>query len=176
MMLKATNINLTGKVLKYYVKYDKINILAMARVKKWRKDIMNKKEEQRLVENMTKKEKQELQEYFIDSIDNGSFKLVKLFIQIGVDVTQNDNIALELAVIHGYTKIVKMLIDAGADVTVDENYLISIASDNGYTEIVKMFIDAGADVTANDNWAIKLAFNNGHAEVVNLLKEAGAKM
>ena len=110
------------------------------------------------------------------AVENNDVELVNLLIQVGADVTADDNYAIRSASESRYctTEMVKLLIQAGADVTADDNYAIRRASEYGRTEIVKLLIQAGAEVTARDNYAIRYAAANGHAEVVKLLIQAGA--
>ena len=78
-------------------------------------------------------------------------------IKNGADITANDNYAVQLASMNGWTETVKLLIDYGADITVDDNYRSTMASCFGHTETVQLLIDYGADITADDNYAVRWA-------------------
>ena len=69
-------------------------------------------------------------------------------IKNGANITEEDNRAVRMASMCGYTETVQLLIDYGADIHTDDNYAVRWASGYGRTETVKLLIDYGADITA----------------------------
>ena len=84
-------------------------------------------------------------------------EVLKILIELGVDVTVKDNLPIMVAANRGNVEMVKLLIEAGTDVTTSRNYPIRLASQQGYKEVVELLIEAGADVTADYNYALKMA-------------------
>ena len=64
----------------------------------------------------------------------------------------------------------------GADIHADDNWAVRMASMCGYTETVKLLIENGADITANDNYAVRWASWSGMTETVKLLIDYGATL
>ena len=100
---------------------------------------------------------------FFDAIQKGDTKLVKAFIENGVDANTKDDAAdtaLVLAADRGETEMARMLIDAGADVNARGNggrtALMAASFDEskqGFarTDTVRMLIKARANVNAKDD-------------------------
>ena len=70
---------------------------------------------------------------------------------------------------NGRAEVVKLLIENGADVTDQDNLAIKQASKYGYLEMAKLLILHRADITTEDNLPIKLASEFGHFSIVELL-------
>ena len=94
----------------------------------------------------------------------------------GIDITADDNLAIQWASNNGYLNIVKYLVSQGADVTANNNFAIQWASISGHLKIVKYLVSQGADITANDNDAVQWASKNGHLEIVNYLVKHGVTL
>jgi len=106
--------------------------------------------------------------------ENGHLEVVKYLGKHGADVTASDNRAVQWASRSGYLEVIKYLVSQGADVATNNIRAIQLASGNGHLEVVKYLVKHGADITAGDNYAINTAFNNGHSEVAKYLASQGA--
>ena len=89
-----------------------------------------------------------------------------MFIDKGIDLTKNNNIALKLAVKYGKTDIVEILLNNGADINSDDEYPIILALKNHNLEMAKFLIAKGADLTVDDNMPIKLATEYGYTDII----------
>lgn len=105
---------------------------------------------------------------------NGCIEIVKLLLEEG-GVNIDVNTPLTLSLSRGHREISKLFIERGVDITQEVRYeSLIIASQSGYTEIVKLLIEKGVNVNSRnedgDN-PLSLACENGHIEVVKCLLE-----
>ncbi|AVL95019.1 ankyrin repeat protein [Moumouvirus australiensis] len=95
-----------------------------------------------------------------------SYDFVKLFIDAGYNVSDNDNLAIKLGASSEY-RVLKLLIESGANVTVSNNLPIRRCMNNGSLEKVKLLIDNGADLHCRGEIVFKLACYKGYEDIVN---------
>ena len=116
------------------------------------------------------------QAHLILASKNGHLETVKNLIEIGADVTAQDNCAVRWVSGNGHLEMVEYLVENKADITAQDNEPIRWASENGHLEVVKYIVKVGADVTAQDNGAVIWASKNGHLKMVEYLLSEGADM
>ena len=96
------------------------------------------------------------------------------------NVTQGNNIAVQIAAQNGNLELVKWLIlESGqpVDATVANNAAVRWAAKNGHLDVVRWLVKESGqavDVTDLDNYALRASAQNGHLDVVRwLVKESG---
>ena len=104
----------------------------------------------------------------------GLVKTVKYLLSKNANIHAFDDDALVCASSFGHTEIVKLLLNANANV--HNNDALFHCVYNGHTEIVKLLLNANADVHCYDNCALRLSAQNGHTKIVKLLLDAGANV
>ena len=105
-----------------------------------------------------------------DSAKYGFEKMIKIFIDAGIDMTQSS--ALHWAAHNGHAKVVKILLDIGCPIN---DVIAWVGANSGNTEVVKLAIAAGADYTTGyAGTSIIEAVEDGNVEMVKVLLEAGS--
>jgi ankyrin repeat protein len=99
----------------------------------------------------------------------GDLARVEEMLQNGVDPTMDNNEAIRIASVRGYTEIVQCLIQYGVNL----NEGLQWASQKGQLKVVQILLEAGAHAKFNDSLALKWASLCGHLEIVRLLLEYG---
>jgi ankyrin repeat protein len=115
-----------------------------------------------------------LNDQLVEAAEAGDLEVVKYLVTKGVDVTNGENHAVQLASQNGHIDMVKYLISQGADINAGGNHVVSLASWGGHLEMVKFLVSQGANVNASDNNALFMAAHGGHSEVVKYLISQGA--
>ena len=112
-----------------------------------------------------------LEKNLIEAVRVKDLDAVVHLLELGVDLSAKNNIAIRWASRSGYTEIVRILLeDEKVDPSAINNSAILSASRDGHIEIVRMLLeDERVDPSAHDNQALRLASMNGHAEVVKVL-------
>lgn len=121
---------------------------------------------------------------FTDAVGKGDMKIVKKYVEGGVDVnaTYFAWSPIQMAATKGKLEAVKYLTEHGADV----NYVhpltkmtaFHLAAYDGYTDIVKYLAEHGADVNKKmraDVDIIRVVRDTGNTKMVELLKSLGVK-
>lgn len=121
---------------------------------------------------------------FTDAVGKGDMKVVKKYVESGVDVnaTYFAWSPIQMAATKGKFEAVKYLTEHGADV----NYVhpltkmtaFHLAAYDGYTDIVKYLAEHGADVNKKmraDVDIIRVVKDTGNTKMVDLLKSLGVK-
>jgi ankyrin repeat protein len=121
---------------------------------------------------------------FTDAVGKGDMKIVKKYIEGGVDVnaTYFAWSPIQMAATKGKFEAVKYLAEHGADV----NYVhpltkmtaFHLAAYDGYADIVKYLAEHGADVNKKmraDVDIIRVVRDTGNTKMVDLLKSLGVK-
>lgn len=124
-------------------------------------------------------------ELFMEAINDGNLKLVKHFLERGVDVNATDEngfTPLMMAASEDQPEIAQLLIDKGAKV----NFVnaqgwtaLTEAADEGALATAKVLLNAGADAhlkIKNDASPIRMAASEGHTQILQLLIDKGAKL
>ena len=99
------------------------------------------------------------------AIQKNDNKLIKKFLQKGVDVNTCNGILLRKMCDRGNIKMVKYLLDNNARIDYFYHAPLAIASLQGNLEIVKLLLEKEADPTLLDSKAVVMAIQNGHTEV-----------
>ncbi|HSH54385.1 MAG TPA: ankyrin repeat domain-containing protein [Methylotenera sp.] len=121
---------------------------------------------------------------FTDAIGRGDMKIVKKYVEGGVDVnaTYFAWSPIQMAATKGKFETVKYLTEKGADV----NYVhpltkmtaFHLAAYDGFSDIVKYLAEHGADVNKKmraDVDIIRVVKDTGNTKMVELLKSLGVK-
>ncbi|KAI8850053.1 hypothetical protein BC829DRAFT_390317 [Chytridium lagenaria] len=96
----------------------------------------------------------------------GAITMVTHFLNLGVDPTTEDNLALRLAAENGHAEVVALLRDT--------DHALRTASENGHKEVVKVLLGVPTVNPASvNNASIVEASSNGHVEIVRMLMETG---
>ena len=124
-------------------------------------------------------------ELFMEAINDGNLKLVKHFLEKGVDVNGLDDngfTPLMMAASEDQPEIAQLLIDKGAKV----NFVnaqgwtaLTEAADEGALATAKVLLNAGADAhlkIKNDASPLRMAASEGHTQILQLLIDKGAKL
>ena len=106
----------------------------------------------------------------------GHLLLVKLAVEQGVDIHQNDEEPILMTCNYGYVDITKYLLDNGVNVHLKDDYLLRFACNNGELEIVKLLIEYGANIHVQNDKPLRWACEKGHYDVVKYLIEKGANI
>jgi len=107
---------------------------------------------------------------FIDRAQEGNLELVKMYIQLGVNIHTKDDCALMWSSNNGHLSVVKYLVEHGANIHAKDNYALQWACFNGHLDVVVYLVKQGANIHADKDLALRWASNNGHTEVVKYLK------
>lgn len=121
---------------------------------------------------------------FSDALTTGKIKIVKKYLDKGVDV--NDKYfawtAIQIAANKGQLAVVKMLVDKGADMNykhpITKMTAFQLAAYDGYPEVVKYLASKGADINSKmrgDVSIIRAVRDSGNMEMVDLLASLGVK-
>jgi ankyrin repeat protein len=105
------------------------------------------------------------------NLQETAINLINRGVNFMVAADEDDEKAIQLASLHGYTKIVNLLLKHGDS---PNNYSVGCASENGHFEVLRLLLEHGVDPTVGDNYAIKIASELGYIDVVRLLLEHGA--
>ncbi|MBA3695484.1 MAG: ankyrin repeat domain-containing protein [Methylotenera sp.] len=121
---------------------------------------------------------------FTDAVGKGDMKIVKKYVEGGVDVnaTYFAWSPIQMAATKGKLEAVKYLTEHGADL----NYVhpltkmtaFHLAAYDGYTDIVKYLAEHGADVNKKmraDVDIIRVVKDTGNTKMIELLKSLGVK-
>jgi tankyrase len=123
---------------------------------------------------------------FLDAINQGSKKLVDLFLRGGINVNvRNDDgeSGLQIAQRNGFTIIANILLGAGADTDVKNAtgltplQVVFGKKTPGYKELAEQLVMVGADVNVRDQkgWTpLMLAISTADQDMVALLLKNGA--
>lgn len=123
-------------------------------------------------------------ELLMEAVDDGNLRLVKYFLEQGVDVNQTNRRGfspLMLAASEDHPEIAQELINAGAEVNFINDHgwtaLIEAADEGSYATAI-VLLEAGADVNLRGSQykrtAAAMAASEGHASLLELLIERGA--
>lgn len=105
----------------------------------------------------------------------GYFEIVKLLVEKGVDIHQQDGeYPLNYAVREGHFEIVKYLVEHGANIHARNNHPLHDAALKGYFDIVKYLVSKGADIHSNGEYALSISAYEGFYEQTKWLLEQGA--
>lgn len=124
-------------------------------------------------------------ELFMEAINDGNLKLVKHFLEKGVDVNGLDDngfTPLMMAASEDQPEIAQLLIDKGAKVNFVNSQgwtALTEAADEGALATAKVLLNAGADAhlkIKNDASPIRMAASEGHTQILQLLIDKGAKL
>jgi ankyrin repeat protein len=117
---------------------------------------------------------------FLSALFVGDIETIQLLLGHGANPKTDDNRAIRLASVRGYTNIVQLLLEYGADPTADDNRAIKIASERGNLEVVRLLLNNNSeyrvDPAAENNYAIKNASGPNKYEIIELLKSRGASL
>ena len=83
--------------------------------------------------------------------------------------------ALRSAMFAYRLDVIKVLMDMGVDIHTNNDEVLRYASEYGLYEIVVYLLEKGANVHVFDEYPIRYAAENGHTDIVKLLHENGAK-
>ncbi len=86
------------------------------------------------------------------------------------------NYNLGKAAAAGDIQKVKLLVEKGANIHDDEEWALCQAAENGHLDVVKFLVEHGADIRASRNQALFLSAIEGHLNVVKYLVEQGANI
>lgn len=125
-------------------------------------------------------------ELFIEAIDDGNLKLVKYFIENGVDVNQLTRRGwspLMVAASENHSTIASVLLENGAQVNFMNSQgwtALSEAADEGAYDTAKILIAAGAKTNISNNEEgispLAVAASEGYLNIIELLLESGANL
>ena len=100
---------------------------------------------------------------------HGYSDIIKYFVLLGINIRDNNDLALRYAAHYGHLDLVKYLIAKGADIEAYDNFAIKYAALNGHINVVKYLLSLGANYRAGNDFAIRKSAFCGHYEVFTLL-------
>lgn len=121
---------------------------------------------------------------FTDALGKGNMKVVKRYIDAGVDVnaTYFAWAPLQMAATKGQTALVKYLVEKGADLDyvhpLTKMTAFHLAAYDGHSDIVKYLAEKGADINKKmraDVDIIRIVRDTGNTKMVTLLESLGVK-
>lgn len=119
----------------------------------------------------------------------GSLEMVRTIVNMGMDIHQDEDRALIMALNHQKFDIARYLLDIGANIHAREDAALASAVLSGNIALAKLLIERGADVNTIGDCvtyyavfysspvalhAISIAAYNGYVEMFNLLVDSGA--
>lgn len=116
-----------------------------------------------------------LNKAFVESCKFNNVLITKYLVDLGADISVDNDVALRNACRYGHLEIVKYLVENGANIhSIYYNEALINSCRHGYLNLVKYLIENGADIHVEDNYALFVASYHGHLEVVKYLVENGA--
>ncbi|CAI6342502.1 unnamed protein product [Periconia digitata] len=112
--------------------------------------------------------------YLASAAWNDRLEIVKLLIENGADVNENDGSALDYAVGVGNEEMVKMLLRNGAKANLNHSKALLQAAWRGYYNLLKIIWESGATIDNHNGDVLLFALEGQHIEVADLLMEYGA--
>jgi ankyrin repeat protein len=126
----------------------------------------------------------EQQVEYTEALSNGNIKVVKKYLENGVDINEQFFAwsALHIAANKGQLEMVKFLVDRGADLNyrhpITKMTPLGMAAVNGDTAIVEYLLSKGADpnIKLRGNVSLlRVVRDNGNTQMAQLLESKGAK-
>lgn len=120
---------------------------------------------------------------FTDAVNNGKVKIVKKYLDQGVNVNEKYFAwsPLQMAAIKGQLEVVKMLVEKGADLEYKHPATkmtpLHMAASEGYEDIVKYLLSKGANPNAKlraNVSLLRLVKDQGNTKMAEILQAAGA--
>ena len=94
----------------------------------------------------------------------GHIKIVKYFLDKGMNIHGNEDKALRFTCRHNHIKMVKFLIKNGANIHAKNNYALSVSLFNNLYKIFEYLLKKGADIHYNDDILLLDCFNQEYIE------------
>lgn len=113
---------------------------------------------------------------FTDAIRKNYTKIVKLFIELGVNINMRSGKPLCLATVLGNLDMVKLLVESGANIHVRDDQALYNAAIHEHCDIVKYLLDNGANIYCHDGRLLKCVINYNspcQKEIIILLLQYG---
>ncbi|AYV85222.1 MAG: hypothetical protein Satyrvirus7_16 [Satyrvirus sp.] len=92
-----------------------------------------------------------------------------------IDLTYENNILLDIAIINDSVDIVNYLVKNGINVCLNNNMAIKLAAHHN-SDIVKLLIENGADIHVDNDFPLKSSIKHGIYNCAKILLEAGANI
>lgn len=106
----------------------------------------------------------------------GYTEAVKLLIEYGADINNNNGDALMWATLCNWTESIKLLIENGANVNVCNGKAFHWVIQFGDINMVKYFVSKGADIHFDNEMALQIAITYNKKDIANYLIENGANV
>jgi hypothetical protein len=104
------------------------------------------------------------------AIINNKLNEIKIILKDkNIDVSFEDNWAINNAVNNNSIEIVELLLEHSTFNALDNLLPLNIASTKGYVEIIKLFINDGRIITSSSNYSLLNSVENGHFDIVEIL-------
>lgn len=103
-----------------------------------------------------------------------SLSLIKTLLELGVDVTKNDNYAICACAKYFDLEIFKLLESYGADISARSNCPIKLASHKGDSNIVYYLVESGVDFKQDNNYVLRKCSTRRNINLLTLLLKSGA--
>lgn len=104
-------------------------------------------------------------------VSKGKLDFIRLLLDHGVDIHDQNDLALREACSFDNVHVVKLLLERGADIHVENDAPLKQAAQQGHTHIVHVLLNNGAATGIND--AICRAARFGQFDIVEMLVERG---
>jgi ankyrin repeat protein len=121
---------------------------------------------------------------YTDAVNNGKVKIVKKYLDQGVNVNERYFAwtPLQMAAVKGQLEVAKMLVEKGAELDykhpVTKMTALHMAAEEGHEEVVKYLLSKGANpnVKLKANVSLmRLIKDQGNTKMLAILEAAGAK-
>ncbi len=90
-------------------------------------------------------------DYLEIAISKGNLEMTKMLLDYGLDIHENEDIALREAVMRNNFEMIKLLIENGADIHCRDDFPLMQCVSNDRIHIVKYLITQGADIHGNND-------------------------
>jgi hypothetical protein len=119
--------------------------------------------------------RESLHKNLIEAIEQNNIDAARLALENGADIIDDENEAIETAVVNQRIDIVNLLLDKGANVNANHGELLAIAvsREPENLELVNVLINRGANVRLNDDHAFTTACEYSYTDTMQLLLDSG---
>lgn len=111
---------------------------------------------------------------FVKACHGESTKVAKYFIELGVDVTIENNIAIRSFAVTNDLDLIKCLISRGANHRINNDAPLVNATRYGFLDTIKYLVSIGSDIHAQNDMPICVASRCNGIDIVKYLVSLGA--
>lgn len=104
-----------------------------------------------------------------EAVGCNNLEMVKILIMYGAKVNYDKDLALRLSVERNYLDITTFLLQCNANLHINHDYVLLISAQKGYLDMVKLLIDSGSNINAQNDRALYNSLTTKNDDVTNYL-------